>query len=331
MRLVEYRILMPLTLAEFDVGIAWSVAEALRLNTGGGVGGEIIKNEDFELPEHNLRNVSSFLPECEIESNKSHTKKQSKRLLGVKNYLFGSNNSQSKNEVNEEQNASGSSENEPVKCFPAKTCQYKCKLHKVAGLLPWYLQKFAPKDALCFYERTWNCYPIIKTHITNDFVKDKLRVHLNTFVEEYKSNTFNDNALSLTNEQLGKREIIFIDISKNSLASVKSDPRNFKSKLTNRGPLLDNWWCDPKLPVICVYILLDCEFSWFGLQTKVESSMVNIYQKTFTKVYAEVFCWIDKWLNVTKEELKVFELTLKDTLAKQIDNGEIIAPKFEND
>ncbi len=322
---------MPLKLEEFEIGQRWSIAEAMRLNTGGGVGAEIVKNETFEIPEHNMRNFVWHLPHYDGDSSKSQrTKNNSKRFGAVKNFIFRSNNHDS-SENNQEEGPSVS-QSDAFRRYSPKQCQYICKLHKVAGLLPWYLQKFAPKDALCFHEQTWFLYPIVRTHIANDFVKDKLCVRITTVVEEYRNNQFNENAHALTAEQLDKREIIFIDISKASSANIKSDdPRRFRSTLTDRGPLADNWWSEPNLPVICVYIRLDCEFQWFGLQTKVESTMVNIYRKTFTKIHSETFCWIDKWFNLTKEEVKRFETELQDILTTQINSGEIVAPKFEND
>jgi hypothetical protein len=51
MRIIEYRILMPLTVDEYQIGQAWSFSEVSRVNTGGGEGVIVIRNESFQLNE----------------------------------------------------------------------------------------------------------------------------------------------------------------------------------------------------------------------------------------------------------------------------------------
>jgi len=43
----EYRVVLPLTVEEYQVGQLWSVAEASKAETGGGEGVEVLKNEPF--------------------------------------------------------------------------------------------------------------------------------------------------------------------------------------------------------------------------------------------------------------------------------------------
>jgi hypothetical protein len=49
MKLIEYRIFMPLTIQENQIGQLWSFAEVTRNNTGGGEGVQIAKNEIFDV------------------------------------------------------------------------------------------------------------------------------------------------------------------------------------------------------------------------------------------------------------------------------------------
>ena len=48
MRTVEFRIPMPMSVDEYLVGQNWAVNEQSRLETGGGEGVEIVKNEAFD-------------------------------------------------------------------------------------------------------------------------------------------------------------------------------------------------------------------------------------------------------------------------------------------
>jgi len=47
MLLKEYRVVLPLTVEEYQIGQLWSVAEASKHETGGGEGVEVLKNEPF--------------------------------------------------------------------------------------------------------------------------------------------------------------------------------------------------------------------------------------------------------------------------------------------
>jgi hypothetical protein len=157
---------------------------------------------------------------------------------------------------------------------------------------------------------------------------------MDTIVNEYKDNKFDDNVHNLSPEQLEKREVHFIDISKilSSSEYVESeDPRKFKSTLTDRGPLLDNWWLDSQQPVVCSYKLVECEFSWYGLQSRVESYIVNSYKKLFTKYHRIIYCWSDKWHGLNSTHLRELENELQNVLAEQINKGEIRVKKFVDD
>ena len=47
MHIREYRIVMPLSVEEYQRGMLWSIVEASKAETGGGEGVEILKNEPF--------------------------------------------------------------------------------------------------------------------------------------------------------------------------------------------------------------------------------------------------------------------------------------------
>lgn len=47
MLIKEYRVILPITVAEYQVGQLWSVAEASKAETGGGEGVEVLKNEPY--------------------------------------------------------------------------------------------------------------------------------------------------------------------------------------------------------------------------------------------------------------------------------------------
>ena len=50
MLITEFRVLLPLTVEEYQVGQLFSVAEASKNETGGGEGIEVLKNEPYQGP-----------------------------------------------------------------------------------------------------------------------------------------------------------------------------------------------------------------------------------------------------------------------------------------
>ncbi len=291
------------------------------------------------MPAHSPSDMCAHLPEYDMENeSKANSKKKksgkthgSKRFSALKHFLMGSDSSHDSVDVSQNTH---SQDNEETKLCEPQTGRYTYKQYKLYSMLPWYLQKLVSKDTLILHERCWNLYPIIKTHIKNDYLKSEFHIYMDTIVKEFENNEFDENVHNLTAEQLEKREIYFIDISKHLSASeyVESeDPRKFKSESTDRGQLLDNWWLDKTRPVICSYKLVECEFAWYGLQSKVESYIINSYKKLFTKYHRIIYCWSDKWHGLNSADLRALENELQDVLKTQINEGEIRVKKFVED
>ncbi len=51
----------------------------------------------------------------------------------------------------------------------------------------------------------------------------------------------------------------------------------------------------------------------------------------FTRFHRQVFTWIDKWYNMNRDDLRRIEIELQQTLKKQINEGQIVAKKFDDD
>lgn len=54
---------------------------------------------------------------------------------------------------------------------------------------------------------------------------------------------------------------------------IEEDPKIYKSKKTNRGPLNENWvqeHIQNFLPIMCAYKMCKVEFKYWGLQTRAE-------------------------------------------------------------
>lgn len=87
----------------------------------------------------------------------------------------------------------------------------------------------------------------------------------------------------------------------------------------------------PECPHMCAYKLVTVKFRWWGLQTKVENFIhkVELWQyskphssfaavsslfflsqqekRIFTNFHRQLFCWIDRWVGLTMEDIRRME------------------------
>jgi len=260
----EFRIVMPLTVEQYQVGQLFSVAEASKAETGGGEGIEVVKNEPYDDPKQ-----------------------------------FGEKG------------------------------QYTNKIYHLQSKAPKFIQLIAPKGSLEIYEEAWNAYPKCKTVITNpEFMKENFILKIET-IHAPNDRGDQENIHGLNKDQLKQRKVVKIDIAndkveKNSYKK-EEDPKLFKSK-TGVGPLGEDW-IKTQDPVMCCYKLVTIEFKWWGLQSKVESYTQKLEQRIFLNFHRQVFCSMDKWVDMNMDDIRKMEEETKKELEAQIKSGEIRGTK----
>lgn len=224
-------------------------------------------------------------------------------------------------------------ENHPLLGGKYSTGQYTYKIYHLQSKVPSFIRLLAPKGSLEVHEEAWNAYPYCRTVITNpNFMKDKFVV----IIETLHSNDRGDkhNVHELPPDKLKNREVIHIDIANDPISSADykkdEDPAVFKSKKTDRGPLVGNW-IEKADPVMTCYKLVTAEFKWFGLQNRVESIIQKSERRLFTNFHRQVFCWMDNWYGLTMEDIRRIEEKTKEELARQIHTGTVRGMKADND
>ncbi|XP_041504341.1 phosphatidylinositol transfer protein beta isoform isoform X3 [Microtus oregoni] len=217
----EFRVVLPCSVQEYQVGQLYSVAEASKNETGGGEGIEVLKNEPYEKD-------------------------------GEKG-------------------------------------QYTHKIYHLKSKVPAFVRMIAPEGSLVFHEKAWNAYPYCRTIVT---------------VHGLDPNTWKT------------VEIVHIDIADRSQVEpadykADEDPALFHSVKTKRGPLGPNWKKElantPDCPKMCAYKLVTIKFKWWGLQSKVENFIQKQEKRIFTNLHRQLFCWIDKWIDLTMEDIRRME------------------------
>jgi hypothetical protein len=324
MKLIEYRIFVPLTLEEDQVGQRYTLAKLQALNTCGGEGVEILQDEYFRLNlDPNGRLLPQDMPEYEdYETQKGKSKSPSTPTT---------NRSPSDSTPSLASETTATPATQFYKTIPEMQNKsdfglYQRKIYKIASKFPWYIQKLSPRDMLNLKEKSWYMYPQSKCVIMSEFFKNSFRLEIDSIVKDCPNGVPEDNVHNLTPEQLEKREIVELDISE-SVSPDKYredlDPCKFKSEKTGRGPLTRNEWIKTHKPLSCVYKLVMIEFKILGVQKMIENFAKNTYKELFADFHRQQFCLIDKWHGLTFEDVRKMEDDLVQLLNKKINEGEL--------
>ncbi|KAM8904367.1 phosphatidylinositol transfer protein beta isoform-like [Spinachia spinachia] len=292
MLIKEFRIVLPVSVEEYQVGQLYAVAEASKSETGGGEGVEVITNEPYEKD--------------------------------------------------------------------GETGQYTHKIYHLKSKVPEILVKLAPKGSLVVEEEAWNAYPYCKTGedthahtgfcvtqsfeshlklclsspstadpLLNGYMKEKFTLTIETWHKPDMGEQ--ENVHGLDKSQLEKRTVVDIDIADNSCINPKEynkdhDPSIFKSQKTGRGPLGPDWKKEladnPDCPRMCAYKLVTVEFKWFAIQGTVENMIQKFERRLFTHFHRQLFCWIDRWFDLSMDDIRRMEDDTKKELDEMRVNGD---------
>uniref|UniRef100_A0A670K8W2 Phosphatidylinositol transfer protein N-terminal domain-containing protein n=2 Tax=Podarcis TaxID=42163 RepID=A0A670K8W2_PODMU len=243
----EFRVVLPCSVEEYQVGQLFSVAEASKNNTGGGEGIEVLKNEPYE---------------CEGERG-----------------------------------------------------QFTHKIYHLQSKVPGFIKMFAPEGSLVVHERAWNAYPYCRTVFgQNEYMKDDFFIKIETWHKPDLGDQ--DNVHSLDAETWKDVEVVHIDVADRTQVSdddykPDEDPALFKSLKTGRGPLGPDWKRElannEDCPHMCAYKLVSVKFRWWGLQGRVEKFIQKQERRLFTNFHRQLFCWLDKWVDLTMADIRRME------------------------
>ncbi|XP_038821196.1 phosphatidylinositol transfer protein beta isoform isoform X2 [Salvelinus namaycush] len=266
----EYRVVLPCTVEEYQVGQLYSVAEASKNETGGGEGIEVLKNEPYEK-----------------EGEKG---------------------------------------------------QYTHKIYHLKSKVPAFVKMIAPEGSLVFHEKAWNAYPYCRTIVTNEYMKDDFIVKIETWHKPDLGTVENVHKLDVPTWK--SVEVVPIDIADGEQVApadykADEDPALFKSAKTGRGPLGPNWKKElvskADCPRMCAYKLVTVKFKWWGLQNKVESFIHKQEKRIFTNFHRQLFCWIDKWVELTMEDIRRMEAETQKELEEMRRKGSVRGTKASDE
>uniref|UniRef100_A0A8C6RG23 Phosphatidylinositol transfer protein beta isoform n=1 Tax=Nannospalax galili TaxID=1026970 RepID=A0A8C6RG23_NANGA len=150
--------------------------------------------------------------------------------------------------------------------------QYTHKIYHLKCKDPAFVRMVAPEGSLV-------------TIVMNEYVKDDFFIKIETW---------------------HKPDLGTLDRECSQYCRSESNPALFQSVKTKRGPLGPNWKKElaniPDCPEMCAYKLVTSKFKWWGLQKK----------RMFTNSHRQLFCWIDKWIDLMMEDIRRWKMRLKE-------------------
>ncbi|KAJ3603525.1 hypothetical protein NHX12_028270 [Muraenolepis orangiensis] len=223
--------------------------------------------------------------------------------------------------------------------------QYTHKVYHLASKVPKYLQMLAPGGSLVFHEEAWNAYPYCRTIVTVHKLDEATWKTVDVVPIDIADNSAVDSSGPISTQPeawlqgLGRtasidefrRSVYEIHNTGRSRASwdykTDEDPTMFQSVKTARGPLGPDWQNElvtkTDCPKMCAYKLVTVQFKWWGMQTKMENFIHKQETRIFTNFHRQLFCWIDKWVELTMADIRQMEAETQKELEELRNKGDI--------
>ncbi|KAK2837497.1 hypothetical protein Q5P01_014709 [Channa striata] len=172
--------------------------------------------------------------------------------------------------------------------------------------------------------------PNLDSVVTNEYMKDSFFIKIETWHKPDLGTQ--ENVHKLDNSTWENVTVVPIDIADRSQVSSADykpdeDPAKYKSVKTGRGPLGPTWKKElankTDCPRMCAYKLVTVKFKWWGLQTKVENFIHEQEKRIFTNFHRQLFCWIDKWVDLTMDDIRRMEAETQRELDELRKQGEV--------
>jgi len=300
MKIVEFRIHMPLSLNEYLIGHEWNIKHHNQTDD------KLEAEGYFEVPcdEDDCIEIGD-LPEYEDLETQLKSSTDNEKDETPASFLQFS-------DIKQED--------------MSKYGKYTRIRRAIESNLPWFVQKLMPTNAKSAIEKTWDMYPYVKQVTINDYFRKSCRIEVDSITREHVwGEDEEENIHNLSEEKLKKREIVQIDIteppsfSETNQNDDDEDPTSFKSVKTNRGPLESSFWTDEKyknIPSVCCYKLYVLDFKIFPIQSKIENNVANTLKNSIVKDHRKIFCSLDKWLDLSLEEVRKLEDNFKKEISR---------------
>lgn len=294
----EYRIVLPITVEEYQVAQLYSVAESSKNETGGGEGVEVVKNEPYptgaEADKHSLGRPGQYTHKLfHLESRVPSFIK----IIAPKGSLT----------IDEK------AWNAYPYCKTVITNPGYMKDNFEIELLTWHKQGAALEENVHkLDDKKWKSVEVIRI----DIAADKKEFSANDYKEETDPRLYK-------HEPSGRGPL--------SATWLTEMQQRVKSIETARQMNMEQKEEYPQ--VMTCYKLVSAKFKWFGIQNRVEKYVHTAEKRIFTLFHRQVFCWMGPhksindstapgWYGMNMADIRRIEAETKAQLDKERATGE---------
>ncbi|XP_033748017.1 phosphatidylinositol transfer protein alpha isoform-like [Pecten maximus] len=279
----EYRVVLPMTVDEYQVAQLWSVAEASKNETGGGEGIEVITNEGFDFDNEKEKAEKGGYYKC-LKGGEYRKGQYTHKIYHLQSRVPGF-----------------------IRLIAPKG---SLEIHEKAwNAYPYCVTEISNPD----YMKN-GFYIIIETiHCPDRGTQDNAH---DLKPEDKKARTVV--TIDIANDPVSRTDYK-PEWDPSKVMAVKSE--NTGEEI-GRGPLGGTWMKSVE-PVMCAYKLVSCKFKWLGIQGKVERFIQTQEKRIFTNFHRQVFCWMEKWFGLTMEDIREIERKTKEDLDRQRMQGTV--------
>jgi hypothetical protein len=188
-------------------------------------------------------------------------------------------------------------------------CNYSYDILHLRQQLPSTMRTLAPTGSAEVSSHIYSRFPNEYTEITNpEYMKENF--HLNNTAITTDGSVQQDNALNLSSEQLGPRSVETIDFFNDQVRSsdmvLTPELENCVHQARGETPLANNWQ-ETETQQVVNYQYIDLEFRWWGLQDKMEITIIRDMRRIITMFHRRMYFWLDQWHGMTIQDVEAYE------------------------
>ena len=213
-----------------------------------------------------------------------------------------------------------STEEDRVRVLSNKSCvdeegnngQHTLKVYYIKSYFPAILSRFMSNESLEMYEDSKDCFPHTFTECTSRVFKSFSLLIETRVVDGDRGHL--DNALGLSQEELGLRNIVDIDIlnTPSHYPDPKHEPGNVRRFEKSDVCCLRDYdterWREEVPKVCCAYKLVKCNLA-MPLATMITRAICKTQGDVFTKYYKRAYTWADCWAGMSIRDVESMTLS----------------------
>eukprot|EP00375_Theileria_parva_P002602 XP_765282.1 hypothetical protein [Theileria parva strain Muguga] len=192
-------------------------------------------------------------------------------------------------------------------------------INQIFRNLPNWLQSILGSKLTILTEKSWNLFPKLFTRYYNE-VFPTAEFSLQT--DHIESLNISENVLNLNLQDLNKRQVIFVDLTKfNKLKNYDPKYDITRFKFGNFFPVKGDWYNNSESSGIVSYKLLRLNIPYFGLlSSKIESYIITFFYESLIYYTCMGLCSFEKWNKLSLESLRITEVDCYDKLNEAFKN-----------